>query len=51
MDGGGAVLYDVRSEDSYQTQHAVGSLSLPEEQVEGRLGSIPRDKVLIFYCT
>ncbi len=48
---GRAVLIDVRSKQAYDSQHAAGALSFPEEEIEARLSELPRDKELILYCT
>ncbi len=49
LDGGQAILYDVRSADSYRTQHAAGAVSFPEADVAARFGELPDDKALVFY--
>lgn len=51
IDQGKAVLYDTRSTASYAASHATGAISLPPDEVEAQLASLPQDKVLIFYCT
>ncbi len=51
MDQGQAVLYDVRSQSSYETKHAAGALSLPYDQVASSAASLPKGKILILYCT
>lgn len=51
LDQGKAVLYDVRSEELYNARHAAGAQSLPLAEIEARLASIPKDKILILYCT
>jgi hypothetical protein len=48
---GEALLVDVRSKASYDKAHAAGSISIPEEEVAGRLDELPRDKLLVLYCT
>jgi hypothetical protein len=50
-DNGQAVLIDVRSESSYDKLHAKGAFSIPEQEIEGRLDELPRDKEVILYCT
>jgi hypothetical protein len=49
MEGGGAVLYDTRSAESYGSQHAAGAVSFPESDASRRIGELPTDKTLIFY--
>lgn len=51
MDKGQAVLIDVRTKESYDQSHAGGALSIPEEEIDARLGELPRDKLLVLYCT
>lgn len=49
LDGGDAVLYDVRSKAEYQAQHAAGALSLPGASVAARFDELPAGKSLVFY--
>jgi len=49
LDDGQAILYDVRSADSYRTQRAAGAISFPEADVAARFGELPDDKALVFY--
>ena len=51
LDNGTAVLYDARSVRAYRSKHAIGAISLPEDEVAARASELPADKVLIFYCT
>ena len=53
FDSGQAVIIDVRSADSYAAGHAVGALSIPLDNFENNIGSLPLDKNqwIITYCT
>jgi 3-mercaptopyruvate sulfurtransferase SseA len=51
LDSGQAVLVDVRSRNSYDQSHAVGAISIPEEEVGSHLNELPRDKEIVLYCT
>ena len=51
LEKGEAVLIDVRSRELYDQAHASAALSFPEQEIEARLGELPRDKMLILYCT
>jgi hypothetical protein len=51
IDSGQAVLYDARSAESYASQHATGAISFPEAKELELLSTLPKDKILIFYCT
>ena len=49
-DRGDAVIYDVRSQASYDEKHVEGALALPEEDLESLVATVPKDKHLILYC-
>jgi hypothetical protein len=51
LDKGDAVLVDTRTKEAYDQSHAVGAISLPEAEVDARLGELSREKLLILYCT
>jgi hypothetical protein len=51
LENGQAILVDVRSKSSYDSGHAVGAISMPEEEINTRLNELPRDKDIILYCT
>jgi hypothetical protein len=46
-----AILVDVRSKAAYDGAHAVGAVSLPEDEITSHLDELPRDKEIILYCT
>ena len=50
MAKGEAVLIDVRDEASYRSGHIKGSLSIPRPELPKRLGELPKDKLIVFYC-
>lgn len=53
LDDGEAMLYDTRSADAYEGQHAAGAISLPEEELPARFDELLDDSgtALVFYCT
>jgi hypothetical protein len=51
MEKGNAILVDVRSKAAYDTAHAAGAISIPEEEISSRSQELPRDKDVVFYCT
>lgn len=51
MDRGEAVAIDVRNEDSYNAGHIKGALSMPTDQLLSRLNELPRDKIIVAYCS
>lgn len=48
---GEAVLVDVRAKQAYEAGHAKGAISLPLSDVPSRAGELPKDKLIITYCT
>ncbi|NOV00605.1 ArsR/SmtB family transcription factor [Paenibacillus planticolens] len=50
MDRGEVLLLDVRPEDEYATGHISGAISLPMEELEKHLASLPVDKEIVAYC-
>lgn len=48
---GEAVLVDVRSKGAYEAGHAKGAISLPLSDLSSRAGELPKDKLIITYCT
>jgi 3-mercaptopyruvate sulfurtransferase SseA len=48
---GTAVLVDVRSKESYNASHAEGALSIPLSDIGSRAAELPKDKLVITYCT
>lgn len=46
-----AVLVDVRDKGSYDTEHAQGALLIPLAEIPTRAGELPKDKLIITYCT
>jgi hypothetical protein len=51
LDSGQAILIDARAAASYTSQHATGAISLPEASADTLIPQLPKDKILIFYCT
>lgn len=44
------VVFDVRPRDEYASGHIAGAVSVPLEELEQRLGSLPRDAEVVAYC-
>ena len=49
-DAGEAILVDTRAVESYAQLHVAGAVSVPLAEMSQRLGELPADKQLIFYC-
>jgi 3-mercaptopyruvate sulfurtransferase SseA len=51
MDQGKAIVVDVRGDEPYKQEHIKGAISVPESQLNARLGEFPKDKLIVFYCS
>ena len=51
VEKGEAILLDVRAKAAYDASHAEGALSIPLGELEGRLGELPKNKLIAAYCT
>jgi len=46
-----AVLVDVRGSATYKAGHIKGALNIPYNEIAARSGELPRDKMIITYCS
>lgn len=51
LERGTAVVVDVRSVEAYKVAHIKGALNIPEGEIIARKDELPRDKMLVFYCS
>lgn len=51
VDSGQATVIDVRSMEQYLAAHIPGSLHIPVARVEGEIPYLPKDKLIVTYCT
>jgi 3-mercaptopyruvate sulfurtransferase SseA len=51
LDAGQAAVYDTRPKSQYDAEHIKGALSMPSGEVANRIGELPKDKTIVFYCT
>ena len=51
MKEGKAYVVDVRSQDSYDLGHIPGSKLIPAGEVLNHVNELPRDKMIITYCS
>lgn len=47
---GAVTVLDVRPREEYRAAHIPGALSVPLEELEQRLGELPRDREVVAYC-
>jgi len=46
-----AVVIDVRNEESYKNSHIKGAKLIPEAEVVKRSDELPKDKLIVTYCS
>lgn len=51
MKEGKAYVVDVRSQDSYDMGHIPGSRLIPAGLISQRINDLPRDKMIVTYCS
>ena len=51
MKEGKAYVVDVRTQDSYDMGHIPGSKLIPVGEILNHLNELPRDKMIITYCS
>lgn len=50
LDKGGIFLLDVRTPQEFQQARLKGAVLIPIDQIERRIGEIPRNKPVLVYC-
>ncbi|MQY12107.1 hypothetical protein SRB5_22370 [Streptomyces sp. RB5] len=45
-----AVVLDVRPAEEYRAGHVPGALSIPVDELAGRIGELPEDAEIVVYC-
>ena len=50
MKAGAVILVDVRPAKEYEAGHIPGAISIPHDELEGRLRELPRDQEVVAYC-
>jgi 3-mercaptopyruvate sulfurtransferase SseA len=51
LDRNEAVVIDVRNEASYNAGHIKGAKLIPEAEVLNHLSELPKDKLIVTYCS
>jgi|GEM_PF-1121815 len=51
VDKGKAIIIDVRGDESYNAGHIKGALSISVNDIGSRARELPRDKMIITYCS
>jgi 3-mercaptopyruvate sulfurtransferase SseA len=48
---GEAIVVDVRNQDSYNIGHIPGSRLIPASEILNHVNELPRDKMIVTYCS
>lgn len=51
VEKGEAIIVDVRGDAAYKQTHIKGSISIPLGDVAARVNELPRDKMIVTYCS
>lgn len=51
LEKGTAIVVDVRGEDQYKAGHIKGALWIPGDQIANRAKELPKDKLIVAYCS
>ena len=51
LDKGQAIIIDVRNDEAYKMGHVKGALLIPVNDFVARMKDLPRDKLIITYCS
>jgi rhodanese-related sulfurtransferase len=51
LDRGEAVIVDVRTQASFTSLHITGARHIPLAEIAARTNELPRDKLVVTYCS
>lgn len=51
LEKGTAIVVDVRGEEQYKAGHIKGALWIPSEKIASRTKELPKDKLIVAYCS
>lgn len=51
LKGGKAIIIDVRGEAAYKAGHIKGAKLIPAGEIEKHISELPKDKLIITYCS
>jgi 3-mercaptopyruvate sulfurtransferase SseA len=51
LEKGTAIVIDVRSQEQYKAGHIKGALWILGDEIAGRIKELPKDKLVVAYCS
>lgn len=51
MEKGAVLIVDVRGDEVFKAGHIKGAISIPGDQIASRTKGLPRDKLIVAYCS
>lgn len=51
LEKGTAIVIDVRTEEQYKAGHIKGARWIPSNEIAGRIKELPKDKLVVAYCS
>ena len=51
LSSGRAIVVDVRNDAAFKTAHIKGAILIPSSEVDKHLTELPRDKMIVTYCS
>jgi hypothetical protein len=51
VDKNAVLIIDVRTPEAYEAEHIKGSINIPESPTASHSGELPRDKMIVTYCS
>ncbi len=46
-----ALVVDVRGDAAYKTGHIIGSIMIPAAEIDQHVSELPKDKLIVTYCS
>jgi 3-mercaptopyruvate sulfurtransferase SseA len=51
LEKGAAVVVDVRTPEQYRAGHIKGAILIPGDEIAKRTGELPKDRLIVTYCS
>jgi 3-mercaptopyruvate sulfurtransferase SseA len=51
VDKGAVVIVDTRTHEAYEAEHIKGAINILEANLDSHINELPRDKMIVAYCS